>query len=484
MTSLDEQISNDKLAKKSRYIKLSFYIVTALLLVALVWLVVKNLTASPLRTDGISVGSTATVPALQRSVSVGAEFDAESRTALQLMLSQTNAQVDLLAADPLLSRWQTATLRQLQEGVQQAYQLYGQQRYAEAATLLPDLQQQAQAYQTAYTDAYRQAHAAAMAAFTQADLQQATLHNSKTLSINPEFTPALQLQQRLVVAAEVLALWEQVRVAELENNPSKQKALLEKIQQLDGADQAATSRLAFINKGQQQQAFAQVLAEAVAALERNDFSQARQALARARAIDSSRPELSSVQQQLDRVEQTNAVTEALQQIMVFSAADEWPTVQLLANKALNTAPDNPDLQQSLQQAERIMAASQQLNSYVQQPERLTDANIQKAANAAIARAEPLGTLSSKLTAQILQLKQLLLVKQQPVAVRIQSDERTYIRVLGVGNVGEIKDKTIQLAPGSYQFEGACEGYRTEIITVAVHPSPTPIEVALKCKVRI
>lgn len=484
MASLDEQINGDQLAKKSRYIKLSVYIAAALLLVALVWLVVKILPASPLRTENISVGPTATVPAPQLAVSAGAEFDAEARTALQQLLSQTNAQVDLLAADPLLSRWQSATLRQLQTGVQQAYQLYGQQRYAEAATLLPDLQKQAQAYQTAYIDAYQQAHTAAMAAFTQADLQQATLHNSKTLSINPEFTPALQLQRRLAVAAEVQALWEQVRVAELENNPDKQKALLEQIQQLDGADQAAAARLAVINKGQQQLAFAQVLAEAVAALERNDYLQARQALAQARSIDSNRPELRSVQQQLARAEQTSAVTEAVQQIAVFSAADEWPTVQLLANKALSTAPDHPDLQQSLQQAERILAASQQLNSYIQQPERLTDANIQQSANAAIARAEPLGTLSSKLTAQLLQLKQLLQTKQQAVAVRILSDERTYIRVLGVGNVGEIKDKTIQLAPGSYQFEGVCKGYRTEIITVTVHPSPTPIEVALQCKVRI
>lgn len=484
MAALDEQINGDQLAKKSRYIKLSLYVAAALLLVSLLWWMVKILPASPLRTDGISVGPTATVLTPQPAVSAGTAFDAEARSALQQQLSQTKAQVSLLAADPLLSRWQSATLRELQAGVQQAYQLYGQQRYAEAAALLPDLQQQAQAYQTAYADAYQQAHTAAMAAFNQADLQQATLHNSKTLAINPEFTPALQLQQRLAVAADVLALWEQVRVAELENNPAKQKALLEKIQQLDGSDQAAAERLAVINKSQQQQAFAQVLAEAVAALERNDYSQVRQALAQARSIDSNRPELLSMQQQLARAEQATAVTEAVHQIAVFSAADEWPTVQLLANKALSTAPDHPDLQQSLQQAERILAASQQLNSYIQQPERLTDANIQQAANAAIARAEPLGTLSAKLTAQIQQLKQLLQAKQQAVAVRILSDQRTYIRVLGVGNVGEVKDKTIQLAPGSYQFEGVCKGYRTEIITVAVNPSPTPIEVALQCKVRI
>lgn len=484
MASLDEQINSDQLAKKSRYIKLGIVAAAALLLVALVLLVLKNLPALSLPADGAAVEPTTTVIASPLTSYTAVEFDAQARAALQQLLSETNAQVNALAADPLLSHWQSATLRQLQEGVQQAYQLYGQQLYAEAATLLPGLQQQALAYQTAFTDAYHQAHAAAMAAFAQANLQQAALYNSKTLGINPEFAPALQLQQRLAVAAEVLALWEQVRVAELENNPGKQKALLEQIQQLDEADQAAAERLAVIHKGQQQQAFTQVLAEAVAALDRNDYSQAHQALIRARSIDSNRPELRSVQQQLARAEQTTAVTAAVQQIAVFSAADEWPTVQLLANKALSTAPDHPELQQSLQQAERILAAGQQLNSFLQQPGRLTDANIQQRAQTAIANTEPLGTLSPKLTAQLLQLKQLLQAKQQAVAVRILSDERTYIRVLGVGNVGEVKDKTIQLAPGSYQFEGVCKGYRTEIITVAVNPGPTPIEVALQCKVRI
>ena len=78
----------------------------------------------------------------------------------------------------------------------------------------------------------------------------------------------------------------------------------------------------------------------------------------------------------------------------------------------------------------------------------------------------------------------LQVQAQTVPVLVKSDGRTYIRVLGVGNVGEVKEKTINLAPGTYQFEASCKGYRTEIITVEISPATTAPDVQLQCKTRI
>jgi len=499
VTTLDEQIQGEQRAKKSRWFRYAGISTGVIFAIGLVWGVILMLPASPMRevapVTPFPVASTGMISAAPTGVTLSAAptgalggestlFSAEDRSRLQQLLSETNNQVNALVTDPLLNAWQQATVFQLQTDMQQAYQWYGQQKYAETAALLPVIQQQAQAHIDAFHAAYQQAHSAAMQAFEQADLAQVTIHNNRTLAIHPQYPPAVQLQQRLAVAADVQVLWEQVRVAELENNTAKQQTLLTQISQLDAADIRAQARLASLKGASQQQAFQRALTQAITAIENQRYADARQALTVAKGIAPNRPELQEIQQQLARAEQQEGVQSALEQINVFRAADEWPTVLLLANKALSVAPDHPELQQVRQVAEQIVAVSEKLARFLRQPERLTDNNIQQLAAQAITEADALNPYSAKLATLQTQLHAQLTIKQQPVAVRITSDNRTTIRVLGVGNVGEVKEKTLQLAPGTYQFEGVCKGYRTEIVTVAVHADNAPIDVAVQCKVRI
>ncbi len=494
MASLDDQILHAQQAKKSRVIKVLVAILLSALLLALLLVLGKHFATKPPAAQSASVTESASVSESESAAqtvvmpeppaALSNTFDSNARADLQQRLSETRQQLEQLAADPLLSRWQAERLGQLQQQIALAYQRYGEQDYAAAAALLPAILQQAQAYQQDFAQALAQAHSAASSAFAQGNLQQAKLHNTESLALNPDFVPALQLQQRLAVAEKVQPLWQQARVAELENNPAKEQALLEQILALDSAHQAAAARLSQLSNQQQQQAFANAIVAARAALEKQDYAAARQALSRAQRLAANRPELRALQQQLAQAEQAEAVSEALTQISVFTQADEWSTVQLLASKALGAAPDNVELQQHMQQAERIVAAEQQLSRFLQQPARLTDANIQQQAQSALADAQMLGSLSPKLATLSAQLRQLLASKQQPVAVRILSDNKTAIRVLGVGNVGAVTDKTIQLPPGDYQFEGACKGYRTELIQVTVPATSEPVQVRLQCQVRI
>ncbi|KKO48142.1 hypothetical protein VT06_12920 [Arsukibacterium sp. MJ3] len=482
MATLDEQITGTLSANTKRFIKIAIFVAAAILLALMGALVFKSMPTAPLPADKNASG----MPSVISETPGGTALDEDIRSALQQLLSDTNSRIKAISEDPQLSQWKTNVVQKMQNDVQKAYQLYGQQLYNDAANLLSNLTQQVDTYHLEFTDAYEQAHSAAIAAFEQGNLTQAKLYNNQSLDVNPVFKPAHQLQNRLNVAEDVLVLWGKIKVAELENNLSKQKTLLQQILQLDNADQAAVNHLAVIDKSQRQQAFSQALADAIAALEGDNYLTARDALNRARSIDSKRPELKSVQQKLDAAEQSASLDKVNQQVEIFSTADEWPTVKLLASKALATAPDNTRLQQRLRQAEQVISAKERLSSFIQQSERLTDPNIQRLARAAIADVEPLNSLSPKLAAQQDQLKQLLQIQQQEIAITLLSDNRTEIRVLGVGNVGKVREKTIQLPPGSYQFEGVCEGYRTEIINVEVSAdtSSAAPQVQLQCKVRI
>lgn len=483
MASLDEKLKSEQLAYKTRALKmLSLLIAIALSIVLLISL--GNYFFSANDSDVRDVNTTRSVNNSKTAEKLTVATDNDSRAALQKSLSETRKELNLLVEDPVLSRWKEETLHNLQQELQQAYDYYASNQYVIAAELLLKIQAQAKAYQQAFNDALQQAHSSALAAFNNANLTQANLYNRETLQIKPDFVPALQLQQRLGVAEVVSDLWSQVRIAELENNRAKEVILLEEILKKDPSDNTAQTRLKLLTKVQSQQEFANVFAEAVSAFEQQNYAVARLALRKAEQLNSNRPEIKALLQKLNQAEQENTIAVALEQINNAIAADDWSAVQDLTNKALNISPNHPDLQKNAQQALRMLDAELQLGSFLQRPERLTDTNIQQRAKSLLAEIEPLGHQSPKLMAQAKKLANLLDLKQRTVAVRIFSDEKTYIRILGVGNVGEVKEKIIQLQPGDYQFEGVCKGYRTEMINVKVPAVSEPVQVRLQCQVRI
>ena len=77
------------------------------------------------------------------------------------------------------------------------------------------------------------------------------------------------------------------------------------------------------------------------------------------------------------------------------------------------------------------------------------------------------------------MQKLLLMEQnleKPVAVTVKSDGKSFIRILGLGNLGEITTKTITLKPGYYRLEATRDGYRNQILRIKIpyNRAPEPI----------
>ena len=72
----------------------------------------------------------------------------------------------------------------------------------------------------------------------------------------------------------------------------------------------------------------------------------------------------------------------------------------------------------------------------------------------------------------------------PVPVRIPSDGRTEIGIRGVGRIGRTGERTIELRPGDYIFEGKRPGYGSRRVRVAVTAGGgAPVEVRIVCDER-
>ena len=475
MSSVDEQIAQSR-AKKKRVIVTG--VITSVFACLLIGVVVTLLAYFP-----VSGGDT---PVAEEKAESPANLahNAIDRKALQTVLNETNQRVSELVSSPYLSKWKPVKVAGFQADIEQAFDDYGASDYSQAQTTIEQLNTGITNYQSAFEKAYKQPYADAEKAFAADDIDDAAQLNAQALKVKGDYSDALALQKRIDTYHEVADLYEQARVGGVEGNIEKQRAAYQQILKLDPQQQDAKAALAKVEQQIKQQRFAGALATAVNAIDKKDFDRAQEALTKASAIDNNRPELATLQAQIDAELKSQGVKSLEKRIQVFAGADEWQTVQMLAEKGLADYPDSRVVQQAKQSAGEILAASSALDVYIERPGRLADNNIRQNAVNAVSKYSGLTQLSAKLGEKINQVEQLIEKENQPIDVTIRSDNRTYIKVLGVGVVGEVREKTIQLKPGKYQLEGRRDGYRSIIVDVVVEKSGTPIVINVQCNERV
>lgn len=477
MSSVDQQIAQNRAKKKKVIVTGVIASVFACLLIGVVVTLLAYFPVSggtPVAGEKQEKSEPQTSPANQTI----------NRKALQTSLNETNQRVSELVATPYLSKWQTAKVEGFQADIEQAFNDYGASHYSQAQATIEQLNTDITEYQNAFEKTYKQAYENAAKAFAADDIDDAAQLNAQALKVKGDYSDALALQKRIDTYHEVADLYEQARVGGVEGNIEKQRAAYQQILKLDPQQQEAKAALAKVEQQIKQQRFARALATAVDAIDNKDFERAQEALAKASAIDNNRPELATLQAQIDAELKSQGVKALEKRIQVFAGADEWPTVLMLAEKGLAEYPDSQVVQQAKQSAGEILAASKALDVYLERPGRLADNNIRQNAVNAVSEYSGLTQLSAKLGEKINQVEQLIEQENQPIDVTIRSDNRTYIKVLGVGMVGEVREKTIQLKPGKYQLEGRREGYRSVIVDVVVEKSGTPIVVNVQCNERV
>ena len=97
------------------------------------------------------------------------------------------------------------------------------------------------------------------------------------------------------------------------------------------------------------------------------------------------------------------------------------------------------------------------------------ASRQKLAAELIADAATTQSFSPTLTRQRAALEAMLQDYTTPLEIIVLSDTHTFVEVKSVGQVGAVAEKTIQLLPGDYIFEGKRKGFVTIRVPVALRP---------------
>lgn len=482
MPSVEQQIEQSR-AKKKALIKKALLGFAVILFVGVASVVLISFMPSASTDVDLSVDKTETVHQPSESPS-SASLSPEKRKALQMALSDSKQRVNELVQRVAHSKEFSEKVAVVEDELNKAFNAYSSSNFSEVETALEVVNGSVSALNAEYENAYTAPYESALSAFEKDDISEAFNLNRVSLTTNPDFEKAKVLQQRIDVYSEVQDAYEQARVGRVENNIQKQRDAYAEIVALDPFREDAKQALDAIERQIRENRFNTLLASANKAIEARDFTTATQRINEAKSLKSSSSELDIISKKLASLIAGSEQQKIESQVLLFANADEWKTVQMLASKGLTSFSASPTLLQAKQDADGILNASKRLEAYQQRPERLSDNNVRNLAQQDIEKARNYASKSAKLLTQITALEGIVDKINQPRPVTITSDNDTYIKVLGVGVVGEIKRKTIQLKPGTYRVEGSREGYRSTIKEIVVSPSDNNPSVHIVCTEKV
>jgi hypothetical protein len=474
-SGIDEQLNAAK-AKRSRQFIVAGLIVT-LLLIAVMGLVFWQPTNQQ---------QNANIPMPQSPLA--AEISDEIKQQMQEKLMETQQQIDALRTNAGFVSWAGKRFLQLEQTLKLSFEDYCQGNFVALSSNFDVLTRSIETLTKDYVASYSNWMQQANEAFAQNQYAKAEGLAKKVLLLNPTIAEASVLLSRIKVMPDVLKLIEQFKGAEASGDVNAQLFAVDAILALDPNNEFASQRRTGLVKQTQQTNAEVLLSELNQAIEQVDIARAEQLLSQLKAsgqlTQSNQRLLATLDGKVQQLKQTMQ-QEALQETLhKLAQQDSWPEVQSLSKLATTRFPHYNAFQTLSQDAAEIVRLQNKLSGYLARPERLSDETIRNNANLALQQAKRWFAKSPSMEQQAKQLESTIVAKQTKIRVIVNSDARSSLRILGVGELGEFQQRSIELPAGRYRFEAKRSGYKSEIIDVDVQQTIMPIEVELACKEKV
>ena len=354
-----------------------------------------------------------------------------------------------------------------------------------ALRLLSEAESEASAMAREADARYRLALQAAKDAYTARTVGAAQAYIEQALEQWPSSVEAQDWQVRIAKLPEILLEYRKVDEARASSDLRGEATALRRIIALDSNDTDAKQRVRAVEREIFQQDFATIIGQGWQALEENDLGRAKQAVAAAERKKPQHEEtlrLKAGLAELERIQNRDRQLAAAERAAV---QDDWESALQAFEQAAALDPDDGSAAEGRGIAARIVAAQRVIDDFLAQPDRLSEPAIARTARKAIDDAAILAALSSRLDTGSRELERMVEAMQTPVQVLILSDDDTDIGIRGVGRIGRVEKRVVELRPGTYLFEGKRKGYRSKLIEVTVDGGgASPVEVRIVCDERI
>lgn len=303
-------------------------------------------------------------------------------------------------------------------------------------------------------------------------------------AIAPGRSEAASGLERAGVLNELLALL--VSGGELERNGDLQGAVREyrKAVSLDPLSRAAQQALARIDSRFAESAFVETMSEGMAALDRSDYSAAREAFLRAKAMRPEAPEIVDGLAQAEEGLRLQKIAEHRERALALVAKEQWRSAAEAYQAVLELDATIRFARQGKARSLERADLSDRLEFHIKNQQRLSDEKVLEAASQDLDTASTVAPAGPKLQQQIALLEQIIAKAATWVTVHLESDELTEVVIYKVGRLGTFEQHVLELRPGTYTVVGSRSGYRDVRLALVVVAGKEPETLVIRCEERI
>lgn len=365
--------------------------------------------------------------------------------------------------------WDAATQQAVVAQKEAAFAQFSRGQYGEALEELEAATAQARKSVDARDLAFESALREARSAYDADNYDQALPQITRARQLKPESSEAEALEAEVARLPGVLSAISKATVARVENDLEAEERYLGEALTLDPDRSELASRRTEIRAERKERIYAGRVESGLTNIQSRRLARARADLNAARELFSDRSETRLLSQQVAALAQQLEFEEMLDSAAAARRADDWSAAEDFYARAGAIVPDDPQVNGGYQLAGEINQLQSEMTKILAKPERLASESVAANASALVSKARDIADLSPSLAARSEQVADIVKAYGTKVSIRILSDGITRISVRGVGQVGATTDRTIELRPGSYTFEGARAGFRSKLVQVDIPP---------------
>jgi len=287
------------------------------------------------------------------------------------------------------------------------------------------------------------------------------------LAIDAANTEASAGLARAQLLPKTLPLLQQARRQILEKNWPQAKDSLEQLLALDKEHGEAQQLLQQASSEIRTAQFNGVMGEGLAALQKGNHADALSRFEQALKINPGSADARASLNQARLAIQARTVARTLAAAVDQESAERWAEAAASYQQVLDKGEGVVDARVGLLRSQARAQLAQGIDVMLADPLRLASDDVFAKASQLLRDAEQISAPGPVLQKQIASLKDALGKARQPVTVQLQSDNKTQVTLLRVGEMGAFASHTLELRPGRYTALGIRPGYRDVRITFEV-----------------
>ena len=232
------------------------------------------------------------------------------------------------------------------------------------------------------------------------------------------------------------------------------------------------------------QRFFKLMSTVLNAIQQGEFSAAREALSQAQELKPNTAEVADAKRRLDLAIQKARIAAHRKKAEELVAAERWHEAVQEFDAVLAIDPQTQFAVSGLSQSRQLAQLHDQLDVYLNNPERFQSAEPRENARELIKSVRSLEQRGSRLLEKLTRLETVLKLAETPVQIWLHSDGLTEVTIDRIGRFGSFEKTAVTLLPGTYTVRGSRTGYRDVRLKLSVAAGAAASTLTVKCEERI